>query len=49
MGASNDSVVVENGNFQRFGAYFFGYKASVIIRRCVVYRRLFSDLKMHHE
>jgi len=49
-GASNDSGVVENGNFQRFAGYFFGYfrdEASVIIWRYAVRRRLFSDPKTH--
>ena len=48
-GASNDSRVVDNGNFQRFCWLFFGYfrdEASVIIQRYAV-RRLFSDPKMH--
>jgi len=48
-GASNDSGVVENGNFHRFRWLFFGYfrdEASVIIRCYAVRRRLFSDLKM---
>jgi len=49
-GASNDSGVVENGNFQRFRWLVFGYfrdEASVIIWRYAVRRRLFSDPKMH--
>jgi len=42
-GASNDTEVVENGNFQRFCWLFFGYfrnEANVIIWRYAVRRRL---------
>jgi len=51
-GASNDSGIVENGNFQHFRWLFFGNfrdEASVIIQRYAVHRRLFSypKLKMH--
>jgi len=49
-GASNDSGVVENGNFQRFRWLFFGYfrdETSVIIWWYAVRRRLFSYPKMH--
>ena len=49
-GASNDSGVVNNGNFQRFRRLFFGYfrhESGVIIWRYAVRRRLFSDPKMH--
>jgi len=49
-GTSNDSGVVDNGNFQHFRWLFFGYfrdEASVIIWRYAVRRRLFSDPKMH--
>jgi len=49
-GVSNDSGVVENGNFQRFCCLFFGYfrdETSVIIWRYAVRRRLFTDPKMH--
>ena len=49
-GASNDSGVVENGNFQRFrGLFFFGnfrYEANVVIWRYAVRRQLLSDPKM---
>jgi len=49
-GASNDSGIVDNGNFQRFRWLFFGYfrdEASFIIWRYAVRHRLFSDPKMH--
>jgi len=45
-GASNDSGVVENGNFQRFRWLFFGY-FSDIIWRYAVRHWLFSDPKMY--
>ena len=41
-GASNDSGVVDNGNFQRFRELFFEYfrdKANIIIQRYAVRRR----------
>jgi len=49
-GASDDSGVVENVNFQLFSLAIFsetGDEASVIIQRYAVHRQLFSDLKMH--
>ena len=48
--ASNDSGVVDNGNFLRFRWLFFGYfrdEAGVILWRYAARRRLFSDPKMH--
>ena len=47
---SNDSGVVENGNFKRFRWLFFGHfrdEASDIIWQYAVRRWLFSDPKMH--
>jgi len=50
-GASNDSMAVDNGNFQFFSlAIFFGNfrdEASVIIWRYAVRRQLFSDPNVH--
>jgi len=47
-GASNDSGVVENGNYQRFRWLFFRtlVEASIIIWRYAVRLQLFSDPKM---
>jgi len=49
-GASNNSGVVDNGNFQPFHSLFFlnfRYETSIITYQHAVCRRLFSDPKMH--